>query len=136
MKVRVTAPTRVAFRITAVGLSFALNIISVREVTPELHILEAVLFRCLFGMVFMVTWLIKVGKIVLKTSRPTLAMTLSVFAYFVSRFYFLASTLVPSADMVSITFTQLMFGIIAAIVVLHEVAQMKSLKYRYGLEQP
>lgn len=40
--------------------------ISVREVTPELHISEAVLFRCLFGVVFMVTWLIKVGETGLK----------------------------------------------------------------------
>ena len=136
MEGRVTAPTKAAFWITAVGLSFTLSMISVREVTPELHILEAVLFRCLFGVVLMVTWLIKVGETGSKTSQPTLVMTRGLFAYFLSRFYFLAATLVPLADMVSISFTQLMFGTVTAILVLHEVSQMNSPKYRYGLEQP
>ena len=48
MEVRVTAPKRAAFWVTVTGLSFTQNMISVREVTQELHILEAVLFRCLF----------------------------------------------------------------------------------------
>ena len=87
MEVRVTATARTAFWITATGLSFTLNMIRVRGVAPELHILEAILFRCLFGMVFIVTWLIKMGKTGLKTSTPTLVMTRSVFAYLPSGIY-------------------------------------------------
>jgi len=120
-----TAPTRAAFWITLAGLGFTLTMISVREVTPELHILEAVLFRCLFGVVFMVPWLMRVGKTGLKTLQPTLVITRGVLAYFVSGFYFLAATLVPLADMVSITFTRPIFGTIAAILVLHEVAHAR-----------
>ena len=119
IEARFTAPTRAAFWITLAGFGFTLTMISVREVTPELHILEAVLFRCLFGVVFMVPWLIRVGKTGLKTLQPTLVITRGVLAYFVSGFYFLAATLVPLADMVSITFTRPIFGTIAAILVLH-----------------
>ena len=99
--------------------------ISVREVTRELHILEAVLFRCLSGVVFMVPWLVKVGKTGLKTSKPTLVITRGVLAYFVSGVYVLAATLVPLADLVSITFTRPEFGAITAILVLHEVAHAR-----------
>ena len=99
--------------------------ISVREVTSELHILEAVLFRCCSGIVFMLPWLFKVGKTGSKASQPTLVITRGVLAYFVSRIYVLATELVPLADMVSITFTRPVFGTIAAIIVSHEVAHAK-----------
>lgn len=120
-----TAPTRVAFWITLAGLGYTLTMISAREVTPELHILEAVLFTCLFGVVFMVPWLMSVGKTGLKTPQPTVVITRGMPAYFVSGFYFLAATLVPVADMVSITFTRPIFGTIAAILLLHEVAHAR-----------
>ena len=48
-----SAPVRAAFWITCAGTGFTLTMISVRQVTPELHVAEAVLFRCLFGVVFM-----------------------------------------------------------------------------------
>ncbi|MEC9022531.1 MAG: EamA family transporter [Pseudomonadota bacterium] len=99
--------------------------ISLREVTSELHILEAVLFRCLSGVVFMVPWLVKMGKTGSKTSQPTLVITRGVLACFVSGFYFLAATLVSLTDMVSITFTRPEFGVIAPILVLHEVAHAR-----------
>ena len=93
--------------------------------TSELHILEAVLFRCLSG-VFTVPCLVKVGKTGSETSQPTLVITRGVLAYPVSGFYVLAATLVPLAVMVSITITRPEFGTTTAILVLHEVAHARS----------
>ncbi len=122
---RYSAPARAAFWITLAGLGFTLTMISVREVTPELHVLEAVLFRCLFGVVFMIPWMIRVGRKGLKTQQPVLILTRGSLAYFVSALYFFAATMVPLADMVSVTFTRPIFGTIAAIMVLHEVAHAR-----------
>jgi drug/metabolite transporter (DMT)-like permease len=120
-----SAPARAALWITLAGLGFTLTMIGVREVTPELHILEAVLFRCLFGVVFMLPWMYRVGRIGLITQRPALIVTRGTLAYFVSAFYFMAATLVPLADMVSVTFTRPILGTIAAIIFLHELANAR-----------
>jgi len=50
-----------ALWITLSGFTFTVSITAVRTVTQELHVLEAVFFRSLFGIAFMLPWLVRNG---------------------------------------------------------------------------
>ena len=117
-----SAPVRAALWITLAGILFTATITSVRQVTPDLHVFEAVMFRSLFGIAFMVPWLMKKGLTGIKTKRLGLFAIRGSGAYFVTLFYFTAASLIPLADLTSITFTRPILGTIAAIIFLKEVA--------------
>ena len=111
-----------AFWVTLSGFTFTVSITAVRAVTEELHVLEAVFFRSLFGIAFMLPWLIRNGPgAALGTRRLGLYAIRGCIAYFVTLLYFSAAGLMPIADLTSITFTRPIFGTIAAIFVLSEI---------------
>ena len=118
----IPAPALAAFWITLAGFFFTIAMISVRKVSVDMHVLESVMFRSLFGIVFMVPWLMRRGISVIKTKRLGLLATRGTLAYFVTYFYFSAAALIPLADLTSITFTRPILGTVAAIIFLNEVA--------------
>ena len=120
-----SAPVRAAFWITLAGIGFTGTMTSVRQVTPDIHVFEAVMFRSVFGIAFMVPWLIRSGISQMRTRRIGLLATRGSLAYFVTTLYFFAATMMPLADLVSITFTRPIFGTIAAILFLHEIARAR-----------
>lgn len=120
-----SAPVRAAFWITLAGVLFTATITSVRQVTPDLHVFEAVMFRSLFGIVFMVPWLIRRGISQMRTRKIGLLAIRGSLAFFVTTLYFWAATMMPLADLVSITFTRPIMGTIAAVLFLHEVARAR-----------
>mgnify|MGYP001977023918 CR=1 FL=1 len=87
-----------------------------------MHVLETVMFRSIFGIAFMVPWLVRKGLSGIKTKRLGLLAIRGSLAYFVTYFYFAAAALIPLADLTSITFTRPILGTIAAILILREVA--------------
>jgi len=108
------------------GLTFTGSIAAVRAVTVELHVLEAVFFRSIFGIAFMIPWLIRNGpKTALSTGRLGLFAIRGSLAYFVTLLYFMAAGMMPIADLTSITFTRPIFGTIAAIFMLSEIVGLR-----------
>ena len=108
------------------GFTFTGSIAAVRAVTVELHVLEAVFFRSIFGIAFMIPWLIRNGpRAALGTNRLALFAVRGGIAYFVTLLYFMAAGLMPIADLTSITFTRPIFGTIAAIFVLSEIVGLR-----------
>ena len=120
-----SAPVRAAFWITMAGVCFTLTMTAVRQVTPELHVFETVMFRSLFGIAFMLPWLIRNGVSQMRTTKVKLYAARGSMAYIVTTLYFFAATMMPLADLVSVTFTRPIFGTIAAILFLHEVARAR-----------
>ncbi|NKB18908.1 MAG: EamA family transporter [Alphaproteobacteria bacterium] len=118
----VPAPARAAFWITMAGFCFTVSMTAVRKVSVDMHVFESVMFRSLFGIAFMVPWLLKKGVAGIKTKRLGLFAIRGSGAYFVTYFYFSAAALIPLADLTSITFTRPILGTIAAIIFLKEVA--------------
>jgi S-adenosylmethionine uptake transporter len=115
-----------AFWITLSGFTFTISITGVRAVTEELHVLEAVFFRSVFGIAFMLPWLIRNGpRTALATGRLGLFAIRGCLAYFITLLYFMAAGLMPIADLTSITFTRPIFGSIAAIFVLSEIVGLR-----------
>lgn len=110
------------FWVTLSGFVFTVIIVSVRKVTQDLHVLEAVFFRSLFGLAFMVPWLIRHGpRAALGTKRIGLFALRGTVAFFVTVLYFTAAGLMPIADLTSVTFTRPIFGAVAAILILGEI---------------
>jgi len=118
----VPAPAQAAFWITIAGVCFTVSMTAVRKVSVDMNVLESVMFRSLFGIAFMLPWLMKKGLSGIKTKRLGLFTIRGSGAYFVTFFYFTAASLVPLADLTSITFTRPILGTIAAIIFLNEVA--------------
>ena len=120
------ASIQAAFWITLSGFTFTVSITAVRNVTEELHVLEAVFFRSVFGIAFMLPWLIRNGpRAALGTERLGMFVIRGCLAYFITLLYFAAAGLMPIADLTSITFTRPIFGTIAAIFVLSEIVGMR-----------
>jgi len=120
------ASIQAAFWITLSGFTFTVSITAVRNVTEELHVLEAVFFRSVFGIAFMLPWLIRNGpRAALETKRLGMFVIRGCLAYFITLLYFAAAGLMPIADLTSITFTRPIFGTIAAIFVLSEIVGMR-----------
>ncbi len=119
------APIRATFWISLAAIGFPLTITCVRQVVPEIPVLEAVMFRSLFGMMFMLPWLARHGVGQLKTRKIGWLALRGGIAFFVTVFYFLAATRIPLADLTAITFTRPILGTIAAVLFLHEVAHAR-----------
>ena len=120
------ASIQAAFWITLSGFTFTVSITAVRNVTEELHVMEAVFFRSVFGIAFMLPWLIRNGpRAALGTKRLGMFVIRGCLAYFITLLYFAAAGLMPVADLTSITFTRPIFGTIAAIFVLSEIVGMR-----------
>ncbi len=113
------------FWITIAGILFTLVMTAVRKVSSEIHVFETVMFRSVFGIAFMLPWLVQSGFKGLKTKRLGLLSIRGSLAYFVTYFYFAAAALIPLADLTSITFTRPILGTIAAILFLHEIAHAR-----------
>jgi len=119
----VSPPIRAFFWITLASMGFPLTITCVRQVVPDVHVLEAVMFRSLFGMMFMLPWLARRGIGQLRTTKLGWLALRGSLAFFVTVLYFLAATRIPLADLTAITFTRPIFGTVAAVLFLGEVAR-------------
>jgi drug/metabolite transporter (DMT)-like permease len=119
-------PIQAAIWVALSGFTFTVSIAAVRAVTVELHVMEAVFFRSIFGIAFMLPWLVRNGaRSALGTSRLGLFAIRGCLAYFVTLLYFMAAGMMPIADLTSITFTRPIFGTIAAIFVLSEIVGLR-----------
>jgi len=120
-----SAPVRATFWVALAALGFPLTITCVRKVVPDIHVLEAVMFRCVFGMVFMLPWLARRGIGQLRTRKTGWLALRGTIAFFVTAPYYVAAPMIPLADLTAITFTRPIFGTIAAVLFLHEVARAR-----------
>jgi len=118
-------PIRAALWIALAAVGFPLTITCVRQVVPEIPVLEAVMFRSLFGLICMLPWLARHGIGQMKTRKTGWLAMRGANAFFVTVFYFLGAVRIPLADLTAITFTRPIFGTIAAVLFLHEVAHAR-----------
>jgi len=80
-----------------------------------------VFFRCLFGVVFLIPWLVKNGVAGLKTEQPVLMVSRGINTMLGLYCLFTAVSLMPLADVVAIQYTKPVFAALAAVLVLREV---------------
>lgn len=117
--------TRAALWVVAGGACSTLMNILIREAAQELHPFEVTFFRCLFGLVVLVPWLMRVGIGSLRTTKAwfyTLRAAVSLVSM-LSWFY--GITLVPLATATALNFTAPLFAIAGAALVLGETVRLR-----------
>jgi len=102
----------------ALGFSF-MNVL-IRWTSSELHAFQIAFFRNLFGLVFMLPWLINNGYRSFKTERFKLFIVRALLGISAMYCYFWGITVLPLAKAVALSFTVPLFVTIGAAVVLKE----------------
>ena len=116
-------PVRAGFWITCTGATFTGMMAISRLLSTDLHVFLIVLFRALFGLVFLAPIAFKRGVVGMRTTRFHLYSIRGVTAYLSLVGYFYAATYIPLADISAIVFTRPVFACIAAILFLGELAR-------------
>ncbi|MEK9692888.1 MAG: DMT family transporter [Rhodospirillaceae bacterium] len=115
-----------AFWMLLIGTLVTLTLVFARELSGEIHVFEIVLFRSIFGLLFMLPWMMRQGLAAMRIEQCYGLVTLrSALAFFGSAAFFYAATLMPLADVTSIVFLRPIIAAIAAIVFLNEVVKMR-----------
>lgn len=89
------------------------------------HAFEIAFFRNLFGLVFMLPWLMRVGWAGLRTEKLGLYTVRAVFGIMAMLSWFWAVSQMPIAEAVALSFTVPLFGTVLAVLVLGEVVRVR-----------
>ena len=93
-----------------------------RYFTGEFHTFEIVFFRSVFGAIFLLPWLFKVGLVGLKTQRVGMHLVRGAIGLAVIYLLFGAVARAPLGEVAAIMSTRPMVASLAAIIILHEAA--------------
>ena len=118
-------PVKAALLVVFAGFLFSSMNAMIRYVSSELHPLEIVFFRSLFGFVAMMPWLSRQGFGVLRTRRPGLIGLRTLLGFIAMATWFSALAIVPLGNAVALGFTAPLFAAVAAVIVLREVIRAR-----------
>ena len=120
-----SAPVKGALWMTFSACGFAASIGLIRQVSHELHPLEIVFFRNLFGLLYMAPVALRAGRGFLRTRRHGLYALRAVFGLTAMMTWFTAISLLPLAEAVALSFTTPIFTTILAALVLREAMRAR-----------
>ncbi len=104
----------------AAAVFFALLTSLVRLGTAELHPFQVAFFRNLFGLAFMLPWLIRHGPGALRTNRTGLLLLRALLGTVTMLTWFWCLSVMPLAEAVSLSFTAPLFVTVGAALLLRE----------------
>jgi len=122
---RLSAPTRGIVYMIGSGASFAAMIAIVRFLSADMHTIEIAFFRNLFGLAFMVPWVLRVGLDGLRTKRFGTHLFRSLVGLAAMLCFFTAIGLLPVAEVTALTFTAPLFASVGAALVLKERVRLR-----------
>jgi drug/metabolite transporter (DMT)-like permease len=97
----------------------------VRHLGQDLPTFVMVFFRCLFGLIALLPWLLKPGLASLRASRPALHGVRVVMAFVAMAAWFYGLKMMPLAEATALSFTTPLFATVAAVVFLGEVMRAR-----------
>ena len=121
----VPAPVRAAAMVLGAAICFSVVITLIRYLTHSLHPFQVAFLRNLFGLAFMLPWIIRTGIGGLRTQRLGLyiARGFTGIAAMLAWFYGIAT--LPLDEAVALSFTTPMFTTMLAALVLKEVVRAR-----------
>lgn len=122
---RLSAPTRGIVYMIGSGASFAAMIAIVRHLSAEMHTIEVAFFRNLFGLAFMVPWILRVGIAGLRTKRFGTHLFRALVGLAAMLCFFTAIGLLPVAEVTALTFTAPLFATAGAALILKERVRLR-----------
>ena len=109
--------------VSAAGSLSAMNAI-VRFLSPSIHPFELAFFRSLFGFIVILPLLLRGGIDSVRTHQPRLQMLRGVVSIAAMMSWFYGLSMVPLAEATALSFTNVIFGSLAAIIFLREKMTM------------
>ena len=97
----------------------------VRHLAQDLPTLVIVFFRCLFGLIALLPWLLKPGLASLRATRPGLHGIRVAMAFVAMAAWFYGLKSMPLAEATALSFTTPLFATIAAVLFLGEVMRAR-----------
>ena len=97
----------------------------IRHVSAEIHVFEVAFFRCVFGLLIMLPWVLATGPSALRTQRLDLYALRSIFGLIAMLCWFTALANLPLAAATSLSFTTPIFTAILATAILGEVMRVR-----------
>ena len=122
---KLSAPLKGALYMTAAAFFFSIMNYLVRLAGQELNPIEVAFFRNLFALLFMMPWLLRVGRSGLATRRLGGHVWRALFGMGAMFCWFYSVTLMPLAEAVSLNFTVPLFATAGAALVLGEVVRAR-----------
>jgi drug/metabolite transporter (DMT)-like permease len=92
-----------------------------KYLTAEMSVPMITFFRCVFGVLFIIPWVARVGLAGLATKRPVLLVARGINTLLGLYCVFFAVSLIPLADVVAIQYSKPIFASLAAVLILREV---------------
>ena len=109
--------------VSAAGSLSAMHAI-VRFLSPSIHPFELAFFRSLFGFIVILPLLLRGGIDSVRTHQPRLQMLRGVVSIAAMMSWFYGLSMVPLAQATALSFTNVIFGSLAAIIFLREKMTM------------
>lgn len=107
------------------ALGFSMMNVLIRWTSSELHPFQIAFFRNLFGLIFMLPWLIKNGYQSFKTQRLKLFIIRALLGLFSMLCFFWGISVLPLAKAVALSFTVPLFVTIGAVLILKEEVNLR-----------
>ncbi len=124
-RVKLSAPLQGALYMTAAAFFFSIMNYLVRLAAQELEPIEVAFFRNLFALLFMLPWLLRVGRSGLATKRLTGHVWRALLGMGAMACWFYSVTLLPLAEAVALNFTVPLFATAGAALILGEVVRAR-----------
>lgn len=116
----IPVPVRGALWMTAAGVFFSSLTVLIRHSSGDLHPFEIAFFRNLFGLAFILPWLLRAGIGGLRTRRFPLYMVRAGVGLAAMLCWFTAITMMPIAELTALSFTAPLFATIGAVLIFGE----------------
>ena len=121
----IPAPVLGALWMTAASMAFAVMIILIRVLTETFDPLQVVFFRCAFGLVAMLPWLIGHGIGALRTQWLGLHAIRAGSGIVSMALWMTGLSLIPLAQATALSFTAPIFASVLAVIFLGEVMRLR-----------
>lgn len=97
----------------------------IRVAAQAMHPFEVAFFRCLFGLVLLLPWVVKSGPAVLRSRNSGFYVLRAAVGLVSMATWFYGITVVPLATATAVNFTAPLFATIAAALILHEDVRLR-----------
>jgi drug/metabolite transporter (DMT)-like permease len=97
----------------------------IRIAAQAMHPFEVAFFRCLFGLVFILPWIVRSGPLLLRSRNRGFFLLRAGIGLVSMATWFYGITVVPLATATAVNFTAPLFATLAAALVLHEDVRLR-----------
>ena len=122
---RLAPITRAALWILLSGVCAVMMNVLIRIAAQTMHPFEVAFFRCLFGLVVLIPWIIRGGAAQLRSRNSGFFLLRAGVGLVSMATWFYGITIVPLATATAVNFTAPLFATLAAALILHEDVRLR-----------